>query len=113
MARLIKITADLEKKIQVMCNINNWKVSDTELQIMCVLVLYANTGALNIFGDDGKHIRSKAGNVSESSFNVMIHRLHKKGLIRKSGSMVTINPALIKLDSVDSILIEFKAPVTG
>lgn len=105
--RLIKVKGDTGSKIQAIALLNGLPaLPEAEVKTLQGLIKYATNGSLFVSIELSKQIRAEFG-LSTSSLATALHRLEKKGVIKKSGKTTFINAHFLNLDSLDKLLVQF------
>ena len=77
-----------------------------EINVLAELVIRSNGVELNVSADTGLAMKKGLG-LNDNSYNVAMHRLVKKGVIKKTGGVVTLHPVLNGIFTEDEFIIRF------
>lgn len=80
--------------------------SDSELEILALLIQYSTNNSITLTVDLARQIRQSAG-VGESSFSTHLFRLDKKGIMVRQGKTITFHPIFNKIQETEKLLITF------
>jgi hypothetical protein len=109
MTKLIKIPADLTKKVRTICRVFDWDLSDSELKVLVEIIRIGQGGMFSMDVNTSRTIREALG-TTENTFNVLLARLVKKHVISNKNRVIQINPAFMGIQGESEYLIRF---VTG
>jgi len=97
----------LFQKVNFMANQFFSGFSPIECQVMAQLIRIGENGMVNLSIDISKSI-TKALDLNNNTLNVSLSRIEKKGAIRKSGRIITMQPLWNNILTENEYLIEFK-----
>lgn len=101
--------ADLKLKIRVIGDLIFGSLSDKEIHLLTHLIGYSINNSMGISPEVSRQFKQQM-NITQSDFNVTMHRLDKKGVIVKSGKAITLHPIFHNLNEVDNLIIKFNPP---
>lgn len=78
-----------------------------------ILEYFINTSLNNVNLISADISREICGQLSltQSSFNTTVFRLHKKGVIKKSGKTIELHPIFNNIQELDKLIISFVSPL--
>ncbi len=103
----IEIDRSIQKKINVIVNLICDGLSDSELNTLESIIKHSSNNTLFITPIVSKYIQDEFG-ITSSSFSTSLHRLEKKGIIKRSGKTVMIHPYFKDIASLDKLVISFR-----
>ena|ERR1700748_1030837 len=107
MAKSIKIKGDsLILKVTTLGHLFFESLSLVESQVLSELIRMSDGSGLSVSAETGREIR-RVLNLKDSSFNVAMHRLVKKGTIKKEGSRITLHPVLNNIFNENEFVLRF------
>lgn len=106
--RGIKRPNTLKSKIDILLRVMFETLPEAELKTLTAIIEYSTNGAIAITADIGRQIRD-AGGITESSFSTSLYRLEKKGIIKRSGKTVFLNPVFVGIGELDKFVVSFEA----
>lgn len=96
MAKQITIKdQSLQKKISIIGAMFFGELSAVEMNVMAEIITHSQDNQLNLSATCSKTIKDTLG-LNQSSFSVALHRLVKKGAIKKVKSIITL-PLICRL----------------
>lgn len=96
------------KKIEILTYIAFGYVSDTELNVLRLIIAYSTHNSMSVDINISSTISSSL-KITNSAFNTTLFRLNKRGVIRKQGKLITLSPVYSKIEDMDKLLISFEA----
>lgn len=107
MAKSIKVKGDsLDKKISTLGYLFFGGLSINEINVLAELVKRSNGVKLNVSAETSSAMKKRLG-LNDNSYNVSMHRLVKKGVIKKTGGVVTLHPVLNGIFEENEFVIRF------
>lgn len=81
-------------------------LSESELSLLKILIDYSSQNTITLSADLSRQIIAATG-LKETTFNVSLHRLEKKGVIRSTGKTKTLHPIFKDINECKGLLISF------
>lgn len=100
----IKISPD--KQVSVLSFIRFGRLSDSEIGLISSLLGFREGLSVTMDSGVSKEIESKAG-LTPAAISTYLHRLGRKGVIKKSGKTITFHPIYSALN-YKSLLLSFE-----
>jgi hypothetical protein len=98
------ITISAQRRIDIICHLQFGGCSSSELTTLDAILSHSNNGSCCLDANTSNTIKSSI-NQNDSLFRTNIHRLHKKGVIKKAGRTIYVHPLLN--ENLDKLLIQF------
>jgi len=98
------ITVSAQRRIDIICYLQFGGCSASELSTLNAILSHSNNGSLSLSTDLSNAIKSSI-NQNDSLFRTNIHRLNKRGIIKKAGKTIYIHPLVN--EALDKLLIQF------
>lgn len=96
----------LQSKVEVLAKIKFDPLSSAELDVLVMIMSYCQNNELFISADIAKIIKDKI-NLTDSAFSMALFRLKKKGIVKRLGRTVMVNPIFAGVHDMDQLLISF------
>jgi len=98
------ITIAAQRRLDVICYLQFGGCSESELSTLNAILSHSNNGTVVLSTDLSNSIKSSI-NQNDSLFRTNIHRLAKRGVIKKAGKTIYIHPLIN--EEIDKLLIQF------
>lgn len=104
MNRIVNIKAD--KRFEMTTQILYPDLSTSEKVTLKAILSYS-VDSFCILSPEVSRAVKTACNLSDTAFTTNIHRLVKKGVIKKNGKTIHLPPSLHNLDKVEALVLKF------
>jgi DNA-binding MarR family transcriptional regulator len=98
--------SELKHKVSALCFLKFKGLSATEEAVLSWFVAGSVNSAISVDKSLTKQITHEL-NISQSSLSTSIFRLQEKGVIKKSGKVIILNPIFNDITNMDNLIISF------
>jgi hypothetical protein len=96
----------LKHKVAAVC-VLKFKLSATEMDLLSWLIQSSINNSVCVSVDISGQIQHDL-NISASLLSTGLHRLQKKGVIKKSGKTITLNPIFNNIQEMNKLVVSFE-----